>query len=494
MHNKIGFPLVIQFYENHFYDDNANRKLRDKASIVYSETPETKSVPDVQGFRISLADAAKDTLLHFNKLNELGDANVDMIHDTPEPLRGLPGWQRILADGTVEQAELTSHGIYIIDTETVNMSSYFKPMPVLAQVYDLVCNEYYLWIHPWFFNTSQPYVEQLVPVPSHCSLLAWNTAFDRSKITYDSTHEWYDLMSLHIVLHGICSQQTYWYATKVKTYYPAWASAGSPANLDACYRFYTGLDVKLEKDLREHFVKAKHPSDLLPHWNDLIRYSLADVTATARVFKVLWCHLQNEVRELEAFLHAHVSTNSMVPYVSDEWETWLESTDKLWSEIQSEIESELAQILEQTYEAVKQGELDTELDPWLSQLNWTPLKSGKNKGLPKCIADLRKKLTLKSTAAALLLRVTYLGKPVWYDKKIKWCIKDDDGELHRVLHHTGDEEANCGGLFSQNYDNQWSEGTMKSDYEQAQDLLRKSRSIAFWTSARSRCHEVRFVK
>ncbi len=493
MQNLIGFPLLSSYYENHFYEDD-NRVLRDKASIEYTTNPLVKDVPHVTGRVVSLHDAAQDGLLHYDELCKLGNSNVNEVTATPQPNTVYAGWQKISANGETVQCELPSHGIYIIDTETVNMSEYFLPYPVLAQVYDLRHNEYYLWVHPWFLNQDQPYVEQLVPVPSHCSLLAWNTAFDRNKVDYNDTHEWYDLMSLHVVLHGICSHQTSWYATKVKTYYPAWASVGSPANLDACYRFYTGFDVKLEKDLREHFVKAKHPADLLPYWSDLIRYSMTDVTATAQVFKVLWTHLTQNVRELQAFLISHVSTNNMVAYVDDSWSSWLDSTDELWRKTQQDIEAELLAILEDTFEAVKQGELDIEHDPWLSQLNWTLLKSGKNKGVPKCVNELRKKLTLRSSAAALLLRVTYLGQPVWYDKKKKWCIKDDDNELMRILHYSGDEDKNCGGLFSQNYLDQWEDSTLKSDFTQAQNLVEQAKSIAYWTSSRSRCREVRFIE
>jgi DNA polymerase gamma 1 len=181
-------------------------------------------------------------------------------------------------------------------------------------------------------------------------------------------------------------------------------------------------------------------------------------------------------------------------------------------------------------EATSNNTVDHTDDPWLSQLNWTPITpkySSKNKiplgdkrlyGKPEWyrkywVSKLgRCVVTVKTEITPLLLKMTWKGFPVYSTKDKGWCYRvprdqceeekkvsearlvttSDDKETNPQYYyfkvpHMTEDNANVGSLFSKDYSKALEKGILSSASPQIlQQLLSLNSKWSFWTGYRER--------
>jgi DNA polymerase gamma 1 len=126
-------------------------------------------------------------------------------------------------------------------------------------------------------------------------------------------------------------------------------------------------------------------------------------------------------------------------------------------------------------------------DPWLSQLDWTPAKTGKNKGFPKWYREILGKktgLTLGSQVVPLLMQMTWKDQPLVFDKVKKWgWVNPESGNWERLPHPDG-EGKNVGSPLSKHFAQFIEKGVMGSDSET--NLAKEISNLSYWVSFQSR--------
>lgn len=400
--------------------------------------------------------------------------------------------------------------IAIFDTETFVKGSDFGH-PILATA---VTNKaYYIWMHASFVDPLIDYVPCMVPIGRRdMVLIAHNVAFDRQRTeeayTLDRTNLWFDTMSAHVNVSGFGSEQRTAYKVLVNSKNaPDWVNRGSLNSLVDCYNHHCAPSTPLEKEAKETrniFVVSNSMSEIVSQSEELIQYALMDVKYTYELYSKV-CEKYLQCNPSLTTLCGHFSMSSTVLPVVDNWDDWVEGCEKKWEEAITKQSELLTSIAKDTYQAWKEGELEVESDPWLSQLDWTfnssVTKSGKPKskwyGVPGwvrevCVIDSETRqitfedISTKNRVSHILLRLKWDNSPLVYDKQKGWTYFDTErGSMERIP-HSKKEGANVGGVLSKDYLPEFECGVLSSDLPQAKELIALAINVAYWTSVRSR--------
>jgi len=460
-------------------------------------------------------------------------ADVDLVDPPTETdIVYETGWTRYrpLPNGkwTIESlgdTGLSGVPIAVFDCETFVKGTEFGH-PILATVvgHD---GSYYVWMHESFVDPAVPYTPQLVPLGTNNTLLiAHNVGFDRQRTleSYDLRHDpfhpdsphgnlWFDTMSAHINVSGLASDQRFWYQSSQTTPSykketpPAWSDKGCMNNLIDVYNFHYMPLVPLEKETkktRNLFVVADSMEDFVPDRDRLVAYALNDAKITFELYSVLVFKYLQANPSLTTLYGHFAQTSSILP-VTPSWYGWVENCEKVWDESirrQDELLSELAQ---QLLDDWRSDDVDTENDPWFSQLDWNANYALKKDGNPKsqwygvpmwyrknAKYDKETKtirlepITSKSRLSHILLRLKWRGQPITYVPDKGWMFNNpESGKPERIPHPNG-EGVNVGGVLSKDYLPEFESGVLSSDLPQAQELIRLAVKVSYWTSVRSR--------
>ena len=339
---------------------------------------------------------------------------------------------------------------------------------------------------------------------------------------------------------------------------PKWADEGSTNALVNVYNFhvaavrdYFGEDdvhwmKDADKDIRNVFVKATHINQLAER-RDLIAYAADDAYYTAELFQALWPKYKAATPSKVGIAGHYFLNGSCIP-VTNQWNEWVQQVEDVWKSHNDEISLILRTLIDKyvgqweklletdlavAEAAWEEGEFDeleldfgkrktitvdlvlkaldrdcidwrhecdawTSKDPWLSQLDWTPVAySGKRKNLPKWAAGFitnpDKSITTKTPCAGLLMRLEWEGGPVGYTRQTGYTYKDKDGRTQRIPHPKGTND-NVGILLSKDFVPDMEAGRLSSLLPEAARALEIANATSYWTSVRKRVMDRIFVE
>ena len=468
---------------------------------------------------------AKTIAAHFSEIsnNLIGSVRDELVEfaniqvkAAPTSTTGLSSeWNYYGANGW-ESIDLPPDRVLVFDTETFVKGSAFSH-PIMATA--VGANGYYLWLHPCLLNPGLPYYTTLVDIGQDKILIAHNASYDHCRVSesylLEDNNFWFDTMSAHINCSGVASGQRYYYAKQntkddldispVFEYKPGWAEHGSLNNLVDCYRFHTGKDdlAHSDKKTRNIFVEAESIAEIVAELPELITYALGDVYYTYGLYAALLPKYLQANPSLTTLIGHFTLMKSYLPVVSD-WREWLRGCEAKWQRCLDKQTELLSQVAMDVWEAYQADALDYEVDPWLSQLDWsmnTRIKKNgqpfsKWYGIPKWLKDISvldrnnkpviEKISSKTRAAHLLLRLKWRGSPLLFKAGKGWCYEDYDTGNITQIPHPKKEGENVGSVLSKDFLVDMEDGTLSSDLPIAAEVLRASISVAYWTSARSR--------
>lgn len=487
-----------------------------KNPTSFSQLPEDFNIPEIVGSNIAehFYNISSELMGPYEALLK---SFMDLKIPSPPPSNVVveaKGWVKYEWTSSnkwvLKKVDRIEEDIAIFDCETFVKGSDFGH-PILATA---VTNKaYYIWMHDSFVDPLKEYVPCMVPVGrTDMILIAHNVAFDRQRTaeayTLGQTNLWFDTMSAHVNVAGFGSEQRVLYKKlEGNSNPPKWVGKGSLNNLVDCYNHHCGPEVLLTKDTKDTrniFVVSTSMSEIVSECPDIIQYALMDVKYTYELYsKIAVKYLQ--CNPSLTTLCGHFSVSSSVLPVVDDWEDWVQGCEKKWEEAVSKQSELLTDIAKETYQAWKDGDLEIEADPWLSQLDWTfnssVTKTGKPRskwyGIPGWVREVCaidpdtrqitfEDISTKNRISHILLRLKWDNSPLIYEKEKGWTYFDrEKGSMERIP-HSKKEGANVGGVLSKDYLPEFESGLLSSDLPQAKELISLAINVAYWTSVRSR--------
>lgn len=417
----------------------------------------------------------------------------------PQPPANLvfnyAGWVRY-TDAGATPVDHPLEDVLVFDTETLNWH------PVMAAA--VSTEAWYVWLHECLVFPEMPFTHTTIPLGKNKTILAHNAMFDVARVTeaYQADGGLMALctQSLAMAMNGLGRGMIpgYLLAAKGKGYQPKWATVATSGSLVACYKFYTGKPWgdEISKGLRDTFIYARKPEPIRKNLNQLTRYAVKDVAKTAELLlyqfprftrdyaphPVSWASL---LLDSQAILNLHPSFRAQVAIAESEY-----------LRLNAELEAQLTDLVQETIAAWKKGELVTS-DFWYSQLDWSPVKAGKNKGMPRWYSSFKldKGITPAKRPIPLLLKMSWAGNPLFYHKTRKWGYKVE-GKRYEKMPHPKGSDANCGNPFSKDYLEYTENGVLSSGLEgnlNVADIIRRIVATGYWDSYRSRFQELHTI-
>jgi DNA polymerase gamma 1 len=395
--------------------------------------------------------------------------------------------------------------------------------PVMAVA---VSNQaWYVWLHPSVVNPNQDYQEQLISLGPNKVVLNHNVKFDSARVLESYTlgrqgQLWLDTQSMHIAICGMSSKQRVAYLAykKGQPGMTKWASQTSTNSLIDVYNHHVQPLVKLkpaDKQIRNVFVTATSHWTFHEMLGDLTFYNLKDVFYTYELGQALVPKYFQSQPSITTFAGHCILNKSFLP-VPNNWDYLMSQIEKEYAITKKKLRKLLSGMAQQLAKDFQKGELSWKAiqdDPWLSQLDWTPAKTGATKGLPLWWRKVRSKgISTKSRLAPILLKMTWTGQPLVFMKSHGWIFKAlentpnqfhidsipgisechsgpnphfPSGNYSKVPHKKGDKN-NCGSPLAKDYIGAIESGLLSSSHPNALSYLKQAKSIAYWTSMRKR--------
>lgn len=446
--------------------------------LTGEETPTRTRLPDL-GSEGPLA--AVEGLSARYPITGLGDLASMVPVPPPVSPELQQGWTRYEhGTGSITRVSEPSEPVLLYDIETYVLGGNHPLIGVAAST-----QAWYVWMSPAIAYAEPDGYGPLIPVGQGKTLVAHNAMFDQSKTeeayAYANQDRPYAVctMALHTFMSGLGGDQILRAYRAIPVGAPVpWVKMACGDSLGAVLKHYTGRE--MSKAARDLFVKGSL-AEIIADRDMLLAYAVNDVFELWHLWASLWPKFREHCPANFTIMGLMEASRSCLPVVSD-WHERIASNDATHQALAREAETQLTAL------AVEALEGDPH-DPWLSQLDWTPAKSGKNKGKPAWYraAVLKKgaKLTPKSDPAPLLLRMSYLGHPLTKHKTKGWGYYVE-GVFHRLPHKDG-PGANVGSPLGKDFVNLIDKGVLTCDTEgnPAQALA----NLAYWTAFRKRFHD-----
>ena len=428
------------------------------------------------------------------------------------------------SDETNEQAgwDIKSVQSVLEDVMVFDVETFVKSGngPVMAVA---VTNKaWYFWLHPAVATTSVHYSHTLIQLGNGKVILNHNPKFDSARVqeTYDLSlgnkrNIWLDTLSMHMSVCGMSSKQRVPYKAYQNgsvTHSSKWAKVTSPNSLVQVYNLHVKPLRQLtadDKSTRNIFVVASDVSQFRDNLDELIYYTLMDGAYTYELGQALVPKYFKSQPHILTFGGSCILSRSFLPVIAD-WDNHLLGIEKVYMKAKKELKKAITHIAEVWASYYANGKLTdakVQADPRMSQLDWTRAKTGVNKGYPLWYRKVKAKgISTKSRLAPLLLKMTWLGQPLCYHSKHGWIYPSPPdspsqltlplglpgpstlfkpGPYSKVPHKKGDHK-NCGSPLSKDYIDSIERGLLGSNNEHAMEYLKQAKSIAYWTSMRSR--------
>lgn len=529
--NEIGYEMISdELWEWVFQgEDRPAIGLRQRADIKAKLQQFECQLPPPVGekppFKMELPEYSGDLIEFVNGIaSQNFQGTLDRIESLvygelpAKPLKCVvsAGWTRYQPGESPCRVDSPLEGEMVMDVET-----FYQVDNGVVMAAAVTLEAWYVWLHPSVVNPELEYFPTTVPIGNGKIVVNHNPKFDSARVTETYTagngNLYLDTQSMHISICGMSSQQRKvyksWIAGKA-SYANKWAINTSANNLIDVYNLHCMPLVKLtadDKTTRNIFMTATSCRQFNYLIGELLDYNLRDVELTHELASFLLPKYRRSQPSLISFAGHLLLNKSFLP-VPDEWDNQLLEAEKLYQSRQKSLKSLFNEIAKQLVNCFCDGTLlwsTIQDDPWLSQLDWTPAKTGPTKGQPFWWRKVKNKgITSKSNLAPILLKVSWDGKPLTKHLKHGWIYKDDQGltvELPngipgvsarskffppgtycRVPHKKGDNN-NTGNPLSKDYLALFDKGILTAQSEGARDVLVTAKSISYWESIRKRC-------
>lgn len=513
---------------------------------------------------------------HFHKLGMWSLQNVknkalnfsqaELPSKLPEKWSLESGWTRYDPEtGATKKVNYPQEREVVFDVETLVKEG---NVPVLATAASE--KAWYSWVSPYLSGDSQD-CNHLIPWGSNTKLnkkekskdpriiIAHFASFDRARVETEynlqnSENVFIDTASLHVAIGGLSSIQRGKYLkfhralkkddlesfdSEDISSISKIISVGTVNSLKDVYKLYCEKD--LDKQARDVFIDGNR-EEVLEKFQESMQYCALDVKATHEVYKIVLNLFFEKCPHPVTFAGMNIMGKAFLP-TNTKWNDYIENSEKIYTEMLQNVETKL---LELANEAKEQA--NPQDDPWLQHLDWTriPLKMTKERrkkdgtlckngesrpysrqtlpGEPEWYrslyipAEKRVKVTTRTRVAPYLLKLQWLGYPLYYSTKYGWTyvadINDTSEKLtqkplvfitdpehkqyepypndnitkkkfFKVPHKDGDDH-NVGNPIAKGYVKFFEDETMTSEYPLAEQALKMNAMCAYWISARDR--------
>lgn len=280
-----------------------------------------------------------------------------------------------------------------------------------------------------------------------------------------------DTMGLWMVTRGHCNQQRS-LVNLVDGWSPAWTEETTGASLASVYEFY--FNEPFDKGVRDNIVKDGWDF-VRDNYPVVLEYCYNDIVACAQVFQALmrewieantyqgktqwltlwsmmllsqsWCPLDGELAP-EYFSNAEEHYQGIKGELSHDLKNAADEVLRDMSAVVRPIVVYKKDAIElrpgmtwgvefttkvkiEGYEVIKET-LTPREQQLLTSLDWEPLKSGKNKGLPTWYRDLMKNCSIGSKLAPIIMGFTWKGSLLYYNAVDGYHTCDNKGVVTKV--------------------------------------------------------------
>ncbi|THV00821.1 gamma DNA-directed DNA polymerase [Dendrothele bispora CBS 962.96] len=146
-------------------------------------------------------------------------------------------------------------------------------------------------------------------------------------------------------------------------------------------------DIDISKEIRSDFMSST-PEEIRADLSDYIDYCASDVDVTYQVYKKVLPGFLNSCPHPVSFAGVIAMGSGFLP-VNEQWEEYLRNAESTWNALEQKVRKSLEDLARAAFEEHKvspPGE-ETRIEPkwkedvWLSQMDWTPKKAGKTRGV-----------------------------------------------------------------------------------------------------------------
>ncbi|KAH7345324.1 DNA polymerase family A-domain-containing protein, partial [Rhizoctonia solani] len=274
----------------------------------------------------------------------------------PEQIEHHSGWTRYDADGLAEQVEdLGSESAICFDVETMPGHS---PFPTA----------WYVWISPWLLGLDSS-CEHLIPIgdPSRHRVIVGHNEYSMQ----GTKNRFLDTMSLHRPAYQRQLEEIE--ITESQPELDQEHLEGSLPTLndseDQRWEEITSINslADLDKSTRDDFMTSTR-EQIAERIDTYLEYCCDDVATTLSVY--------------QASCPNPVSLAGVL--TMGKWENYISSAERKYHELEGGVRETLLTLAKEAlakYENDTEGNKPWEADEWLSQLDWTPRKVGKSRGV-----------------------------------------------------------------------------------------------------------------
>jgi DNA polymerase gamma 1 len=396
------------------------------------------------------------------------------IPEIPTSFKMQPGWN-CWHKGKWTKFNIPPHNrVMFLDFETVEVSEGIW-LPVCAM--GLMEKGFICWL-----ADIETLKDTVIPYGSGNIVINHNVSYDRSYLASEyalepSENFFFDTQSAWVVTRGQCNQQRILY--NMDDVDLPWMEETTTNGLAAVYEFYTGKP--LDKGVRDELI-SQGLAFVKRETEALLRYCCMDVIATLTVFKYLYreylLHRPHPVNQVAHLL----LNNTWLPLSASRFPKYYETAEAAYQKIKAESQSALLQAA-QDFMNLVQATPEQEWLPGWRQLDWSLLKSGKNKGLPRWFADVRNaaaknELTMAQRASHIILGHHYQGFPIYWENG--W--RTEEG----YLPHPDEKDQRVTNVFIKGMVKAFEAGIMTTSFPTVAGLLADKMKCINWVSLRKR--------
>ncbi|KAG8689868.1 DNA-directed DNA polymerase gamma mip1 [Ceratobasidium sp. 423] len=319
-----------------------------------------------------------------------------------------------------------------------------------------------------------------------------------------------------------------------------WEDVTSVNSLADIARLYCEVD--MDKSTRDDFLTSTR-EEILDNIDEYLEYCCNDVATTLSVYQTVLPAFLESCPNPVSFAGV-LTMGSAFLTVDQEWDNYIKSAEEKYHELEDDVRRTLLALAKEAlamYENDTEGKKPWEADEWLGQLDWTPRKVGKSRGVeppeqpppkttPKWYTEITKErpgptpdtergtanLTVRSQVAPLLLRLRWMDYPLFHSRIHGWMYRvpkqdlekigttskpleffdEADGKLKKMcedeqfyffkLPHKDGDQANVGSPMSKMFLKYSQDGTLSSPGDAAKSALNMNAQCSYWISARDR--------
>lgn len=320
-----------------------------------------------------------------------------------------------------------------------------------------------------------------------------------------------DTFSLWQVVRGHSNQQRS--MVRSEGYQPKWCEETAPASLSDIHQFF--FNEELDKGVRDELITLGY-SYYCDNKATVLSYCYSDCVATAAVLQALlpeWVRANTYNGEIQwiTLWSQLLLSQSWLPLDEELAPIFFSNAEAAYQETQKELTEQVVAVTKALVEEYSELLEFCDANPddsnavgyyskhnayWngnrgfterdailLSQLDWSPAKSGKNKGLPAWYRSFMASPSYGSRIVPILLGMTWNDNPIVYDNGYHY---QQEGKLYPVP-NPDKRGKPVHSMFMKDFSNDGvldaRIGALSGD---AQQLVEKIHSLTIWTSLRKR--------